>query len=363
MDRLIKIVEKVILSFHNPILRVPMDFLLPSLNTSTVGICVILIIISCFILHRPVAAESKVVPEAKGGWPIIGHLLMLGGSTPPHITLGAMADKYGPLFTIRLGMHRALMVSSSETAKECFTTNDLDVSSRPKLLAMKHLGYNRAMFAFAPHGAYWREIRKITTLQLLSNHRLELLKHIRVSEVSSFLKQLYGFWSEEEKNISGQALVKDMKQWLGDLTLNVILRMVAGKRYASNAADDDDDDEKESQQILQKALREFFHLLGLFVLGDAIPFLRFLDLGGYEKAMKKVAKELDDILEKWLQEHKRKREFEEAPPQDFMDVMLTVLQDDNSVDFAGYDADTVHKSTALVYICTIEFLFLLITLK
>ncbi|CAB4265804.1 unnamed protein product [Prunus armeniaca] len=30
----------------------------------------------------------------------------------------------------------------------------------------------------------------------------------------------------------------------------------------------------------QKAMREFFHWVGLFVLGDAIPWLSWLDLGG-----------------------------------------------------------------------------------
>ncbi|KAH7524018.1 hypothetical protein FEM48_Zijuj06G0073900 [Ziziphus jujuba var. spinosa] len=329
-------------------MQVSKDFLIPNLNTSITGICaiVLLMIISYFILHRGFA-KGKVAPEAKGAWPIVGHLpLLRGASMPPHITLGDMADKYGPLFTIRLGMHRALVVSNSEMAKECFTINDLQVSGRPKLIASKHFGYNHAMFAFAPYGTYWRDIRKLSTLQLLSNRRLELLKHIRISEVANFLKQLYGYWNDQEKNISGQALV-EMKQWFGDLTLNVVLRMVAGKRYSSSigiAAD-----ERESQRVLQNALREFFHLLGMFVPRDLIPFLGFLDLGGYEKAMKKTARVLDDALNKWLQEHKRKREGGTQlvnEEQDFMDVMLSMLRES---DHASFDTDTINKSTALVH--------------
>ena len=101
-----------------------------------------------------------------------------------------MADKYGPIFTFKLGLHPALVLSSWEMTKECFTTNDLAVSSRPKLLAAKHLGYNYAMAAFSPHGPYWRELRTITTLELLSNHRLEQLSYMRVSEVETSLKEL-----------------------------------------------------------------------------------------------------------------------------------------------------------------------------
>ena len=77
-----------------------------------------------------------------------------------------MADKYGPAFTIQLGFHRALLVSSWEMAKECFTTNDLAVTSRPQLVATKHMCYNSPVFGFAPYGSFWRELRKIATLEL-----------------------------------------------------------------------------------------------------------------------------------------------------------------------------------------------------
>ncbi|KAH7524016.1 hypothetical protein FEM48_Zijuj06G0073600 [Ziziphus jujuba var. spinosa] len=166
----------------------------------------------------------------------------------------------------------------------------------------------------------------IITSQRTSNRRLELLKHIRISEVAIFLKQLYGFWSEK-RDLSDKALV-EMKQWLGDMTLNVILRMVAGKRYSVGLGDAGGH-ESESRPM-QKAIREFFHFLGLFVHGDAIPYFGRLDLGGYVKAMKKTAKELDDTFDKWLQEHKRKRGGTHQlinEEQDFMDVMLSVLQE------------------------------------
>ena len=92
---------------------------------------------------------------------------------------------------------------------------------------------------------------------------------------------------------------------------------------------------------------EFFRLTGTFVLGDAIPWLRWFDFGGHEKAMKKTAKELDQILEGLLDEHKRmKRLASESDEQDFMGVMLSYL--DGTEEISGYDADTVNKSTCLV---------------
>ncbi|KAL0017276.1 hypothetical protein SO802_004345 [Lithocarpus litseifolius] len=195
------------------------------------------------------------------------------------------------------------------------------------------------MFGFAPHGPYWRELRKITTLELLSNRRLEMLSHIRVSEVKNDIKDLYKLWIKK-KNGQGLILV-ELKQWFGDMNLNVILRMIAGKSYFGAS----DGVNEEVARRCQKALGDFFHLLGLFMVSDAIPFLGWLDLGGHEKAMKKTAKELDGILGEWLEEHKRKRvSSENKGEEDFMDIMLSVL---DGAELEGYDADTINKATCL----------------
>ncbi|KAF5777375.1 putative cytochrome P450 [Helianthus annuus] len=92
----------------------------------------------------------------------------------------SMADKFGPVFTVKLGVHRVLVVSNSEMAKECLTTNDRVFASRPKALASELMGYNYANFGFAQYGPYWSHIRKIIVHELVSQHRLQMLAHIRV---------------------------------------------------------------------------------------------------------------------------------------------------------------------------------------
>ena len=61
-----------------------------------------------------------------------------------------MADKYGPIFTLRLGVHKTLVVSNWEMAKQCFTVNDKAFASRPKSVAFEVLGYNFSMIGFSP---------------------------------------------------------------------------------------------------------------------------------------------------------------------------------------------------------------------
>ncbi|XP_010060877.2 cytochrome P450 82A3 [Eucalyptus grandis] len=127
--------------------------------------------------------------------------------------------------------------------------------------------------------------------------------------------------------------------------MNIVLKVVAGKGDNRNIATVDE----EENWRCHHALREFLQFLGLFPVADALPFLRWLDLGGHEKSMKRTAKELDTILSGWLEEHKgnSKNLSDNRGDQDFIDVMLSTL---NGMEIGGFDADTVIKATCLAII-------------
>ncbi|GMI76924.1 cytochrome P450, family 82, subfamily C, polypeptide 4 [Hibiscus trionum] len=299
------------------------------------------------LIYKLISRSGKngSVPEAGGAWPVIGHLHLFSSKEILYRTLFGLSKKYGPVFSIRLGSHKALVVGNMEMAKELLTVHDKAFATRPSLSASKLLGYNYAMFGFAPYGDYWREIRKITTLELLSNHRLDManFKQTRASEVQIGVKDLYSTWMTKRSGDQGSVMV-DMKQWFADLTHNLAFRIVVGKRYYGDTANSN---EGEARQC-QKSIKEYFHLFGTFVLSDAIPFLWWLDLGGHKKSMKRVAKELDVFVQTWLDEHKQKRRSggEREEDQDFMDVMLTITEDAKLNGF-DVDADTITKATCL----------------
>jgi len=236
-------------------------------------------------------------------------------------------------------VHRTLVVSNWEIVKECFTTNDKAFANRPKALALELLGYNYAMFGFSPYGPYWRQVRKMAMLEVLSNHRLEMLEHIREAEVNDSIKEIFELLGKKNK------VFVEMERWFGYTTLNMVSRMVVGKRFGGATTKY----EKEGNDQCRKALREFFDLTGTFVVADALPYLRWLDIGGYEKAMKKTAKELDRMVGEWLQEHKQRKLFGGMKERhDFMDVLLSTVTDENEI--SSYDADTIIKATCLALI-------------
>ncbi|XP_042499126.1 cytochrome P450 CYP82D47-like [Macadamia integrifolia] len=320
-----------------------MDFLYQFLAI-VVGLLALFLFNHLWIIKNK-AVESPEPPEPPRAWPLIGHLLQLATPQPLFRTLAAMAEKHGPTFIVRFGVHRTLIISSCELAKECFTTNDKALASRPRSASGKYLTYDHAMFGFAPYGTYWREIRKLVMLQLLSNHRLESLKHIRYAEIGNFMKDLHGLWVKN----NGNQIKVELNRFFRDLTMNVVLKMVVGKRYFSVVEVGEENTEEVKR--IQKTIIEFFKFTVVSAASDAIPFLGWFDLKGVERDMKRTAKEMDLIAESWLKEHQQKRECGEegdGDEQDFMDVLLSILGED--AQFYGHHRDTVVKATSMAMI-------------
>ncbi|KAK3230708.1 hypothetical protein Dsin_002589 [Dipteronia sinensis] len=238
--------------------------------------------------------------------PIVGHLPALGSNEPLHRTLGAMADKYGKVFLIRLGIHLALVISSWKWQKKVSpptTRSSLHVKS----LAVKLMGYDHLMLGFASQGPYWHDVRKLATVELLSNHRLELLQHVHDMETNSFIKELY---AECIKN--GGLVAVAMKERFEALGMN-IAKLIA---------------------------------VGLVLVSDTVPFLGWLDVvNGYISKMKKTARELDFVLRNWVDEHRQRRLNRKInEEQDYIHVMLSTMDDGK---ISAQDANTVIKANCL----------------
>lgn len=298
-------------------------------------------------------------PEPPGAWPFIGHLHLLGAKVSIVRILGAMADKHGPIFSLRLGNRPAVVVSSWEMVKECFTTNDRNFASRPVIAVAKYIGYDHAIFSLAPYGPYWREIRKMVTLELLTNQRLEKLKHVRQSELDNLIKNFYSLIisSSSTKDDKSPKLI-NLNNWIEYLTFNLILRTLAGKRFSSCIYDCENEDKEEDEDWkMKEAIKKTLYLSGVFVVSDVIPSLKWLDIGGHIKAMKQAHKHLDEVLQPWVEEHiQRRKQSPDEDDADFIDVMLSAFPD-NSHNIAGHKRDDIIKSTAVVIIQLLPFYF------
>lgn len=315
------------------------------LSPSTIVATIFSLMVLAFLLlivdnNKSGTRMNQKPPQAKGAWPIIGHLHLLGGPHLPHKVLGDMAEKHGPIFTIKLGAHQALVVSDAAIAKDCFTTNDKAFASRPKGLGVKLMAYNYAVFGLAPYGDYWRQVRKMVVLEVLSQRRVEMLGDIRASEVKASIKDLYDVWVNNKKSQNSETVKVEMSEWFGNLVVNMMVRIISGKRFSP-----DDEEGVRFQAVATK----FLELMGAFVVSDFIPYLDCLDVGGYKKVMRKTGMDLDNIFEGWLKEHKINSNptQQHEGKQDFIYVLISILRCASEEEYPGFDHDTIIKSTCL----------------
>ncbi|CAH8350384.1 unnamed protein product [Eruca vesicaria subsp. sativa] len=286
---------------------------------------------------RKCEADSSTIPEPMGALPLFGHLHLLRGKELVCKKLAAISDKLGPIFSLKLGFYKLVVTSDPDIIKDCFTTNDLVLATRPNISFGRYVGYNNAVLALAPYGDYWRELRKIATVHLFSNQSMEMLGHIRYSEVNAFIKQIYKAGGDNTSTVKIDLLFEF-------LTFNIILKKMVGKRTEFGEV-------KSEEWRYKEALKSSEYLAAVFMIGDVIPWLGWLDFSKIAQ-MKNTFKELDSAITKWLQEHLEKRSRNENNKEEktIMDLLLDILPED--VVICGHVRDVIVKATILVLTLT-----------
>ncbi|XP_068660336.1 trimethyltridecatetraene synthase-like [Aristolochia californica] len=289
------------------------------MESITGPVCVAALLASVALLFRTLFGLRRRklnLPPGPKPWPIIGNLNLIGSL--PHRSIDQLSRKYGPLMKLQFGSFPVVVGSSVEMAKMILKTQDINFVGRPKTAAGKYTTYNYSDITWSPYGAYWRQARKMCLMELFSARRLESYEYIRVEETRALLSSLAAS--------ANQPIT--LKDHLSTVSLNVISRMVLGKKYLDEA-------EAVASVVtpaaFKKMLDELFLLSGVLNIGDNIPWIDFLDLQGYIKRMKALSKKFDRFLEHVLDEHnaakaKLGKDFE---AKDMVDVLLEFANDPN----------------------------------
>nr|GMD92017.1 cytochrome P450 82C4-like [Ipomoea batatas] len=113
------------------------------------------------------------------------------------------------------------------------------LAGRSESTTGEYLGYNYADFGFLSYGTYWRKIRKLVLSEVLSAWRLEKFSHTRVSEVEICIRELHSAVIAAQSPATGEAMI-NISHWLEKLTLNLMVKMIAGKRYKTEGVEDEE---------------------------------------------------------------------------------------------------------------------------
>ncbi|CAN1274266.1 Cytochrome P450 81Q32 [Linum perenne] len=239
------------------------------------------------------------LPPSPPSLPLIGHLHLL--KEPIHRTLQTLSTKHGPIYFLSMGVRNVVVVSSPSLVEECFNKNDVVFANRPFLVAGKILNYNYTTVGAAPYGPHWRDLRRLTSVEMLSTARLNSSLNIRQEEVRLLIRNLFNKVSGGSGSGSGNLV--EMKTRLSGLSMNVVMRMVAGKRYFGTEEKEGEDEGKRFQDVIS----EVFVLSGASNPADFLPMLRWVvDLKGMEKRMWNVLAKFDGFFQGLIDERRKK---------------------------------------------------------
>ncbi|KAJ9677050.1 hypothetical protein PVL29_022175 [Vitis rotundifolia] len=252
---------------------------------------------------KQLRASHRKLPPGPWGLPVIGCLHMLGNL--PHRSLTRLAKKYGPIMYMRLGCVPTVIVSSAQATKLFLKTHDVVFASRPKLQAFEHLTYGTKGIAFSEYGPYWRNVRKLCTVELLNTAKINSFASVRKEEVGMLVQSL--------KEMAAAGEVVDISTKVAEVVEDMTYRMVFGRN-------------KDGMIDLKTLVREGTRLAGTFNLGDYFPFLGPLDLQGLVQRFKAINKAADEVFEKIIDRHiqdgGKDRDHNHS---NFIDIMLSLM--------------------------------------
>ncbi|RZC73184.1 hypothetical protein C5167_048665 [Papaver somniferum] len=186
-------------------------------------------------------------------------------------------------------------------ASEIMKNQDLVFADRPSTTTANALLYGCTDIAFAPYGEYWRQVRKICILELLSVERVRSFKDLRKEEVDAVIQKIS---SSCLSRAEGQAYENAHENKFGQLS------------------------------------RELSGLLGAFSFGDYFPTLGWMDVvSGLSSKLKKVSQELDAFFDQVIDDHLLRHsksqnghgQGEDIEKLDLTDILLLSQKDNPNV--------------------------------
>lgn len=250
--------------------------------------------------------------------PFVGNLLHLLTSEP-QVALRDLAKKHGPVMYLRLGHVDTVVVSSPATAQEVLQDSSVNFASRPKLLSPEIMCYENTDIAFSPYGAYWRTLRKLCAVELLSARKVRHFAAIRDRETLAIVA------SATAATAAGKTVN------LAHLLLTCSNEITAKAAFGEGCG-------AELREQFLSAMELALMLGGGFCFADLFPSLQFVDaVTGMRRRLWQGRRQLDAIFDTMIADcQARREEKKKTAATDREDDLLSVIlriKDEGDLEF------------------------------
>ncbi|OMO74058.1 Cytochrome P450 [Corchorus olitorius] len=142
--------------------------------------------------------------------------------------------------------------------------------------------YNYVSYVWAPYGSLWRNLRRLSVVEIFSSNTIQMVSYIWEEEISNFVRHLF------KVSANGTKSRVDLNYLFRLLATNVMLLVVAGNRCVDEAA-------------FYEFSRVFFPSLGTNIC-DFFPVLRWIGFKEIEKNMREMHRRRDEYIQNLVNE-------------------------------------------------------------
>ncbi|XP_072918431.1 uncharacterized protein [Hemitrygon akajei] len=265
------------------------------------------------------------LPPGPTPLPLIGNLHTLDLKML-YQSLTELSEQYGPVFTIQLGVEKAVVLTGYKAVTEALVDQADEFAERAEIpvLEMQANGYG---ISFG-HGESWRQMRRFTLMTLRNFGMGKRTIEDKIIEEAKYLVR-------EVEAHQGQAFSTTVP--VTSAMANIICSIVFGERFDYN---------DEIFLTITKLIRENFNLLGSsrVQMYNAFPFLGFLP--GTHKKIFQNRTQMVQLIQNFYREHQKT--LNENNIRSLIDAFLVKREEEsNNADSYFHDNNLVTSVTNL----------------
>jgi cytochrome P450 len=267
-----------------------------------VGVSFLLILVSVYAFQLIINTRRR-LPPGPLPLPVIGNLLDIGRGGPNRF-LARLAKRYGPLMSVRLGVVHAVVVSSTDAAREILQKHNSNLAGRPVINVWLANGHCANSIIGSPPNARWRALRKFCATEPLSASRLNALHPLRQHKVQELLRCV-----SDHVPTAKPITIRDL---VITASMNMLSRTLFSVDLVSGP----------SVRGLKDFVKEATVLAAAPNVSDFFPAIAAADLQGFRRRMAPLVAHMYQVIDEQFEQRLRGREAHEPHKNDMLDAVL-----------------------------------------
>ena len=233
-----------------------------------------------------------------------------------HQDFSKLATVYGPIVKFWMGFKLCVVITSPQLVREVLRDQDALFANRDSSVSASVLSYGDHDIAFSPYGPGWMKLRKIFMRELSNKTVLDNLYSLRREEVRKSLRQIYAK-IKTPVDVGSLAFLT---------TLNSVMSMTVGSSLQGDSVAIDGNQ-------LKTVAENIVAFLGKPNISDVFPALKWFDIQGIERDMRKVNRVFDAIIDAAITKRKNimnNPAAKETMRKDFLQFLLELHEKEDN---------------------------------